>query len=60
MNLLDIKSNWRDEFFVKYCVERSVLSLEAIDVRFICRQVLEALSLFCALSIPFGALCCCI
>uniref|UniRef100_A0A183UEC9 PX domain-containing protein n=1 Tax=Toxocara canis TaxID=6265 RepID=A0A183UEC9_TOXCA len=47
------KSNWRDEFFVKYCVERSVCSLEAIDVRFICRQVLEALSLFCALSIPF-------
>uniref|UniRef100_A0A915BNA7 PX domain-containing protein n=1 Tax=Parascaris univalens TaxID=6257 RepID=A0A915BNA7_PARUN len=47
------KSNWRDQFFVKYCVERSVFSLEALDVRFICRQVLEALSLFCALSIPF-------
>uniref|UniRef100_A0A914RZG0 Uncharacterized protein n=1 Tax=Parascaris equorum TaxID=6256 RepID=A0A914RZG0_PAREQ len=26
---------------------------KALDVRFICRQVLEALSLFCALSIPF-------
>ncbi|VDK56408.1 unnamed protein product [Anisakis simplex] len=47
------KSNWRDEFFVKYCVDRTVYSLEIVDIRFICRQILEALSLFCALSIPF-------
>ncbi|VDN60777.1 unnamed protein product [Dracunculus medinensis] len=47
------KSHWKDEFLKKYCIDHQLTSLELIDVRLICRQVLEALSFLNALSIPY-------
>uniref|UniRef100_A0A0N4VB05 PX domain-containing protein n=1 Tax=Enterobius vermicularis TaxID=51028 RepID=A0A0N4VB05_ENTVE len=47
------KSDWRGDFYAKYNVELSACSLQLTDVRFICRHVLEALLVLCALSIPF-------
>ncbi|VDP14784.1 unnamed protein product [Onchocerca flexuosa] len=47
------KSNWKDDFFTKYKMNSSISSFEMHDIRLICRQLLETLTLLNAISVPY-------
>uniref|UniRef100_A0A915Q2X1 PX domain-containing protein n=1 Tax=Setaria digitata TaxID=48799 RepID=A0A915Q2X1_9BILA len=49
------KSNWKDDFFTKYRTDSAICSLETYDVRLVCRQLLEILTLLNAISVPYRA-----
>ncbi|VDK62351.1 unnamed protein product [Onchocerca ochengi] len=47
------KSSWKDDFFTKYRIDSSIFSFEMYDIRLICRQLLETLTLLNAISVPY-------
>ncbi|CAG9539086.1 unnamed protein product [Cercopithifilaria johnstoni] len=47
------KSSWKDDFFTKYRMDSSICSFETYDIRLICRQMLETLTLLNAISVPY-------
>ncbi|MFH4975013.1 hypothetical protein AB6A40_001722 [Gnathostoma spinigerum] len=48
------KSNCQDDFFSKYSIDKPMRAMSELSIRSVCRQVLEALSFFHALSIPYA------